>query len=1339
MVSRIDAYFLDIDTLIKFQFEDNIQNHSEVEQKFYEAIILINEIEVDDEKQHGLYRYKYHTTYHSYLTTIGDKEGANKQEKLARRYERYTNTRTEEIQPVLYADADVIASNAVNQDCNLEKILEEIKQIRPILEDELSEINVVDKLINEIQLIFEKLDGVNKTFEGYLEAINCQIYMSRLVNSLVSEKLIIMKADSNNEERLDNKSSKSKKNVSTELIDHLKCLEALAHDAAYSKRIEFISFLSDSPNKIEIFFRNVINTEEEINRRARILGSCFHPDRTKNPKSPYVLREKHKSQGDELFKLILGFKEHLLNKLKVTLELEDYEKYGNELWKLTIDYHNASKGQRNKLKVLKEEDIKESSSKSLKDISTHMGEMAYHQYRAACKIADKAKLLKRQVKLRGYMALCLYFTNTKFLEAPLYALAAMLLQIKNSKNDLNKAMALMKTNDKVISLNNKEIIQNSINKNLINTATKLLVTAERSLICYETSYKEILHTKKHAKSYKIKGVTVTAGGAGVGTLTLSAAGFNIYNAVFVTRIVSLCGPIGLFAGTTCLIVGLCYGCYLKKKGEEMFKEPRIRERLNEIINKALNAYDGEEYQEFINVLSEEYDENKRLLNCNADIGIGIPVDLVDTLKMHGFRSDGIAYLLVVIGEVLGSGKIKIEGITHAGLKSEAKKFFKLALSDKLVKAARKLDECTSNLRQTNQGSFERYFKSTWGKIKDFMSSEERTRLALEYLQDSLEMPFFSRLEEVRNIAKINIAVLNIIEYDDEAYNEAKKTVEEIRKSVRENYQFVIRSKLRLEVLEDFLWVINGEDLSDTSLFITFPDTMKSSPELDDKYTNYLNNQRSFNKNNYYEAVYFEYLAEKEAEINKLNSLRHWQSAQENYDIARGIDPDNPIYSLGYARCLLKLSKYTQVIKFSDTCPALNSSSEYWHFRSVAYFKQKQYKDAILCNSKALNLDAGNHSAAKYRELIKKLNADNIVEHHIDSYKKELKYETSYLKNSQNNERSVYNILSIDGGGIRGVLPALWLSEIEYRTRRPISHLFNMIAGTSTGGIIAAGLSAPQFKLINETDDYIEYKYSNLIPIFSASDLLNIYKNESKNLFTTSTSWLNIPWSKVNNKYTNEGRSTMFKKYFEETKLNNSLTELVIPAANENYSHLFTRYDACKNIKDVNENNTIVDILMATTAAPTFFPPYKIGNKTFIDGGIHLNNPASTAYSEAIRYNVPEKNISVLSLGSGCYLPDPSNADQYNLLFWAQNLPQFMISAQESNTDREMYAKLKNRYQRWQVFFEEPIGLDDHESIPNLLELGYQYIEELDFSDENPINKLFASILVNTGHPIADDV
>ncbi|CAG8647337.1 12471_t:CDS:2, partial [Gigaspora rosea] len=768
------------------------------------------------------------------------------------------------------------------------------------------------------------------------------------------------------------------KTVSTELIDHLRCLKLFVHEAAYSKRIEFISFISDSPNKVEILFKNVVNTEERINRHVRILSKCFHEDRTKNQNSPFVLQEIYKSQGDELYKLILGFKEHLLNKLKITLKIEDYEKHGNELWKITIDYHNASKGQWNKLKILKKDDIEELSSELLKQNSMLMGELAYNQYREACKIADKAKMLKRQVKLRGYMALCLYFTK-KFLEAPLYALAALRLQIKDStitqqelnetkkifdkvnggseengkeksekdmpsdfdlntdikiENDFNNAMALIRTNNQGISLFDRTNIINAIDENLF---VELFIKAERSLVSYQTSYKEILRTKMHAKLYQAKGCVIMAYGGTLGVTALAAAGAEIYSAIMVTGIASLSGPIGLIAGFGCLAGGYYFGYLSFKEGKEMFKEPKIREKLNEIINKALSAYDDEKYQEFINALSEEYDNenHKRLLNCCDKIGITGIENIVDTLQIHGFRSDGIAYLLIVLGEVLGSGKIEIKGVTPAVLKVNAKTSFHLALNDKLVNEAKELDKCTSKLRKTCQGSYERYIKSTYGKLKDAIFSAERTRLALEYLDDSLEMPFFSRLEEMRNIARTNIAILNVLEHDKKAYKEAKETIEEVRKSVEENFQFVSKAELRLEVLEDFLWIIGGEYLSDNNTsFNTLSVATKSTSKLDDKSINYLNNQQSFNQNKYYyKAVYFEHLAVKETKINKLKSLRHWQSAQENYNIAHEIDPDNPIYSLGYARCLLKLSKFTQVIKLSDTYPGLNSLSEYWHLRS----------------------------------------------------------------------------------------------------------------------------------------------------------------------------------------------------------------------------------------------------------------------------------------------------------------------------------------------------------------------------------------------------------------------
>ena len=98
--------------------------------------------------------------------------------------------------------------------------------------------------------------------------------------------------------------------------------------------------------------------------------------------------------------------------------LNFHEIKGTELWKITIDYRNAAKGQWDKLKLLNKEDIKDNDLKRSSEVT---GILAYQEYRAACKIADNAKLLKKQVKLRG----SLYVSN-KFLEVQLYALSAIL-------------------------------------------------------------------------------------------------------------------------------------------------------------------------------------------------------------------------------------------------------------------------------------------------------------------------------------------------------------------------------------------------------------------------------------------------------------------------------------------------------------------------------------------------------------------------------------------------------------------------------------------------------------------------------------------------------------------------------------------------------------------------------------------------------------------------------------------------------------------------------------------------------------------------------------------------
>src|SRR5690242_11078260 len=83
------------------------------------------------------------------------------------------------------------------------------------------------------------------------------------------------------------------------------------------------------------------------------------------------------------------------------------------------------------------------------------------------------------------------------------------------------------------------------------------------------------------------------------------------------------------------------------------------------------------------------------------------------------------------------------------------------------------------------------------------------------------------------------------------------------------------------------------------------------------------------------------------------------------------------------------------------------------------------------------------------------------------------------------DRKIFRVLSIDGGGVRGIIPARILEEIEKRTNKPISELFDLIVGNSTGGLIALGLTTP--------DDENKPKYT-------AKNILDFYIKNSKNIF-----------------------------------------------------------------------------------------------------------------------------------------------------------------------------------------------------------------------------------------------
>lgn len=251
--------------------------------------------------------------------------------------------------------------------------------------------------------------------------------------------------------------------------------------------------------------------------------------------------------------------------------------------------------------------------------------------------------------------------------------------------------------------------------------------------------------------------------------------------------------------------------------------------------------------------------------------------------------------------------------------------------------------------------------------------------------------------------------------------------------------------------------------------------------------------------------------------------------------------------------------------------------------------------------------------------------------------------------TQSDSSKPFKILSIDGGGVRGILPAKLLSEMEnhlYQANgnKSLWECFNLITGTSTGGIIALGIALG-------------------IP---ATEILNFYLNKSKIIFGNKRGlagrWF---YSKHDRTDLETITRNLFARYNNgiDPLLGNCKTAVAIPVYNFN--------DGQPKVLKSNYHPSLVRdhqipaymVALATSAAPTFFDPYSSlyndlagkKNEFFhnVDGGVFANNPSLGCLIEVQRsFNIPLENIKMLSLGTGHIRHfDRSQRSNYGLGYW----------------------------------------------------------------------------------------
>lgn len=238
------------------------------------------------------------------------------------------------------------------------------------------------------------------------------------------------------------------------------------------------------------------------------------------------------------------------------------------------------------------------------------------------------------------------------------------------------------------------------------------------------------------------------------------------------------------------------------------------------------------------------------------------------------------------------------------------------------------------------------------------------------------------------------------------------------------------------------------------------------------------------------------------------------------------------------------------------------------------------------------------------------------------------------------------ILTIDGGGIKGVFPAAFLAQLEDKLGSPVVDYFDMIAGTSTGGIIALALGLGM----------------------TAAEILKLYCDNAKRIFPPRFG------SRIRaifrSKYTNFVLRDVLEGIFQDRRLGESRVRLLIPSLNlaSERVHVYKTSHHPEIMHDYKLE--AVDVALATVAAPTYFPIHLSPDGVpYIDGSVWAHNPLGLAVIEAIGIlQWPRNAIRVLSLGCTTKRLDVpwQKRTSYGASYWGARLAQVFTAAQSSS-------------------------------------------------------------------------
>lgn len=267
------------------------------------------------------------------------------------------------------------------------------------------------------------------------------------------------------------------------------------------------------------------------------------------------------------------------------------------------------------------------------------------------------------------------------------------------------------------------------------------------------------------------------------------------------------------------------------------------------------------------------------------------------------------------------------------------------------------------------------------------------------------------------------------------------------------------------------------------------------------------------------------------------------------------------------------------------------------------------------------------------------------------------------------------ILSLDGGGIRGIIPAAILANLETRLQKSkgddnvrIAGFFDLLAGTSTGGILTCLYLTPE-------------KAGSSWPRFSASQVLEFYLELGPSSFHRSFSQLLTSGLGVfKSRYCEDALYGLCKKKMGDSYISEVLKDCLITSyeMSSRKALLFSKYNVSKFGDSADYK--LCDIARATSAAPTYFPPARIfardnTDRHLVDGGVYANNPAMCALVEAVKLwpGLAINDYFILSVGTGKSEKYYSweKTHKFGYLRWLEPIIDILTSSVAETTDFQM--------------------------------------------------------------------